>query len=153
LALSREERTQVGYFAQVRRQFDELAADYVAQALNQLGWQPRLGESLEVEAWATKHGVSPRYTRLLRRLLAICAEEKWFQLRGAESPVQNLPTSSPADTRRELFLKQFPEFEDDFRLVDHCGSSLARVLRGEEDPLQVLFGAGAELVERMYERS
>ena len=67
-----------------------------------------------------------------------------------------LTVPAPNDTtgRQERFVEQFPEFEADFRLVHRCGTHLPAVLRGQEDPLHVLFGGDAAgLVERMYERS
>ncbi len=154
LAVTREERYQLDQVAKARREFDELAADYIAIALRELGWQSMAGSAFEVDEIAARHGVVPKHRRLFGRLLAIGAEEGWLELREHTGRFFHLPSPDNFAARQGLFVSQFPEFEADFQLVHRCGSNLAKVLRGDEDPLQVLFGdEAAKLVERMYERS
>ncbi len=154
LALTREDRYQLDQFAQAQRHFDKLAADYVVKALRELGWQAKAGNPFVVEEIAVRHGVLPKHRRLFERLLAIAAEEGWLELQQGSARVINLPALHDFAERQALFVSQFPEFAVDFQLVHRCGSNLAKVLRGDEDPLHVLFGdEAAGLVERMYERS
>ncbi len=150
----RQQRFQLAQFTQARRKLDELAADYIAHAFAALGWQPRPGEMFDPEAVVAAYGVLPRYRRLFERLLAIGSEEGWFEVEHDAARVAKVPPLNDVGPRRTLFLKQFPEFEADVKLVHHCGTRLAGVLRGADDPLQVLFGDDAAgLVQRMYEQS
>ena len=64
LASAREDRFHLQQFAQVGRQFDELAGTYVAQAFARLGWQPKTGETFEVNALAAKCAVMPTVSRM-----------------------------------------------------------------------------------------
>jgi amino acid adenylation domain-containing protein len=150
----REQRRQLDHLAQARRQFDELAADYVAQAFTQLGWQPRVGDMFVVADIATACGVLPRQRRLFERLLAIGEEEGWFRMDSGHGQVISPPSCENIAGRDKQFLQKFTEFEADFRLVQRCGAHLAGVVRGHDDPLHVLFGGDAAgLLERLYERS
>ncbi len=84
---------------------------------------------------------------------AIAAEEGWVELESDRVRIVCVPTPV-ADSAPASFDERFSEFEADVRLLNHCGSQLAKVLRGDIDPLQVLFGAEADgLTERMYHDS
>jgi SAM-dependent methyltransferase len=151
---SREQRFHLDQFTQARKQFDELASDYVAQAFDALGWRPHPGQSFSVGQLCDQLGVLPKFHRLFGRFLNIAAEEGWLRMHAGVAEINEWPKASTDASKRQLFLDRFPEFEADFRLVHHCGKHLARVLRGQIEALDVLFGQDVPgLVERMYAQS
>ena len=149
-----EQRERLQRFAQAGQQFDRLAADLILRTFANFGWQPQPGEVFRIDDIAQRYGVLPRYRRLLGRLVAIGGEEGWFLVQPETCKVRGLPALDDPQARQADFLKTFPEFEADWRLAQRCGTHLAGVLRGSDDPLNVLFGDDAQgLAERMYERS
>jgi len=126
-------------------QLDGSCARYVVDALQQLGvdFAPdaRLTPSLLVE----RYGIDARYWRLLPRLLTLLAEVGILEELDAEtwsvrqSPA--MPSASAADGVEAKLLKR-------------CGAHLADVLRGTQDPLQLLFPEGdLTAAVELYEQS
>jgi acyl transferase domain-containing protein/SAM-dependent methyltransferase/NAD(P)-dependent dehydrogenase (short-subunit alcohol dehydrogenase family) len=80
--------------------------------------------------------VLPRYERLLPRLREIAA------------------VRADVDVDLERAVAAFPRLETELRMLDRCGRSLAGVLRGEIDPLQLIFPDGAsDDAEQIYRTS
>jgi acyl transferase domain-containing protein/cyclopropane fatty-acyl-phospholipid synthase-like methyltransferase len=109
-------------------ELERLAGGYVVDALDRLGWKAGADARAPIPEIAARLGVVPRYHRLLRRLFEIAGEE-------ARSPSPRRRASEPA--RRDSSASA------ELALVERCGSRLAEVLRGETDPLELLFPGGA----------
>lgn len=141
-------------YVTIREEFDHLASGYVINTLRQLGWSPRLDEEVCDDELAQRLNVLPTYQRLLRRLLQMAVEEGWL-VRTATGwrVVQSPILLDIADRHREL-LDRYPAFEADLKLAHRCATRMHRVMRGQEDPLEVLFGEeAASWTERLYRES
>ena len=96
---------------------------------------------------ADSMGVLPQHARLLRRLLAmleedgyVCGKADWTVIRTVEDSVPRATTCNPdaALTRASgAAAHGSPEIE----LLQRCARQLLAVLRGETDPLKLLFPA------------
>jgi acyl transferase domain-containing protein/acyl carrier protein len=126
-------------FDQLLPQMDVLIAGYVEEALEQLGADSTKRETLEGLA------VLPKHRHLLDHLLQMLS-----------------PDAVAADARVRVDLRKraaalrarYPEFEAELSLLDNCGRNLANVLRGETDPLQLLFPGGSFVaLEKVYQES
>lgn len=123
-------------FPEVRRlesfapELERLAAAFIRCGLVHLGWRPgpSHGVDEEAEALALHLGVVPRHRRLLARSVAIARDAS----DEGEDPERML------DSLRE----RFPEERGVLNLAGRAGRSFADVLRGREDPLNVLFPGG-----------
>ncbi len=113
---------------------DALASAYAIAALGQLGWQP--GESITAEELAVRLGITTAQRRLFKQLLA-----NLDQAQGVLDP----------QTYQAQLAVRYPAAAAELALLQRCGSQLAGVLRGEVDPLQLLFPAGSlGLTEALY---
>jgi acyl transferase domain-containing protein len=124
------------------------SVDYVRESLSRLGWTPAAGDRFSTAVIARRLGVVERHHRLFARMLAMLAEEGTLRRAGDEWEVAPPP---PAGPRRAAPADSGGAEQ---ALLMQCGSKLAGVLRGEEDPLHVLFpGGDTSLAARLYRDS
>ena len=138
----------------LRDEFDRLAARYATNALRDLGWRPRPGDPVEVNTLVDRLGIAPKQVRLFGRLLAILTEEGVLNRLGADWRVVRLPEAEETASASADLIARFPACEAELTLAGRCAEQLGAVLRGDRDPLGVLFpGGSTELVERIYRDS
>ncbi|MEO8057468.1 MAG: SDR family NAD(P)-dependent oxidoreductase [Burkholderiales bacterium] len=132
-------------------QLEALCVDYVVQAMNRLDWAPVIGEGVTAHALAERLGVAARHHRLFGRLLTILeeaghlrrSEPGWTVLRqlGAVQPSQ----------RWERLNAEFPGGGAELELTGRVAERFAEALRGEVEPMQLLFPDGSlDTTERLY---
>ena len=132
-------------------ELEVLAGAYALAGLSRLGWQPRLGERLVPGALADQLAVLPRHRRLFGRLLEMIAEDGLLQPLDGGYEVLDVPVPSDPEARRAELLVRFPAGRVELELAGRCGRALADVLRGECDPLGLLFpGDGLLGAEQLY---
>jgi acyl transferase domain-containing protein len=134
---------------------ESLCVDYILQAMHRLGWTPVQGEAVKEDQLAERLGLAKRHHRLFGRLLAILAEAGWLirdqqGWRVMRPFVGGQPDEEIARLMRECAAGAAPEIE----LVGRVASELAEALRGERDPLQLLFPGGSfATAEKIYRDS
>jgi acyl transferase domain-containing protein/acyl carrier protein/ribosomal protein S18 acetylase RimI-like enzyme len=126
-------------------ELESLAARYVVTALRDLGFDFSIGRQIEIGALRASLGVLPSHSRLFGRSLEILAEEGLLRPTAAGRwEVTGTPNLDPAP----------PTTQDpgpEYRLLARCGSQLAGVLRGDVEPLTLLFpGDGSLGAEAIY---
>ncbi|NEQ99914.1 MAG: LLM class flavin-dependent oxidoreductase [Cyanothece sp. SIO2G6] len=136
-------------------QLEALSADYTLQALQQLGIDFTLGQRFSTSAISDRYPIVPQHQRLLGRLLQILQERDILQSVGPEQwQVQTVPTVVDPQAAEQSLRHQYPDCVAELDLLSRCGQSLADVLQGNCDPLQLLFPDGSlGLVERLYQDS
>ena len=130
---------------------EELCADYVVRAFDRLGWRPAAGETTTAAALGDHLGVSPNHRRLLERLLAILAEEGYL-VRSARgwTVARPLRPARPEDGLAAL-AGEYPDGAAELEMTGRVAGELAEALRGERDPMQLLFPGGSlATAERLY---
>ncbi len=131
-------------------ELDDISAAYVAQALGQLGFDSRPGRRFAVDAEARALGVAAPQRKLFARMLQMLAEDGVLVADGKgpdatwECP-RALPTPPAGQlaARQEALAARFAPVDGELSTLRLCGPQLARVLRGEQDPLQLLFPGGS----------
>jgi SAM-dependent methyltransferase len=122
---------------------DRLSIAYIVRALDELGWEADLGDRIGLDALAERLSLA-RHRSLVRRFLLILekagylggtATDRW-EVRRA------LPREDPAALWRET-LWQHGGAIAELTLIGASGSRLPAILRGEADPLEVLFPDGS----------
>jgi len=127
------------YYEVVEPQLDALSAAYIIQALHQLGWQPQLHASVGVNSLAEELGVVEQHRRLLGRMMEILHED------GVLSKLDDQYTISQIAQLQETqkiwleLVAQNASYIAELKLLEQCGSHLASVLRGDIDPLGLIF--------------
>ena len=120
---------------------------HALSALESLGWERRADTDVDPEELRERLEVLPEHAHLLRRMLEILARSGVLQAKdegfvvtvGADEP---LPDRMPRDA--EAFLNEvterFGHAANEIGLFRRCAGALSEVLRGNEDPLSLLFG-------------
>ena len=117
------------------------ALAYIAAALRELGWAPASSAADPVSVLGGRLGVATHYHRLLALLV------KEADANGI------VATDDPRSLWKRLW-DDFPECQAELALIRRSGENLAAVLRGEIDPLDVIFPEGSlATVEHFYQNS
>ena len=125
------------------RELDRLSVEHVAVALRQLGFDATPGRVFSLAAEAATLRIAPRHARLFARLMEMLAEERVLRIRGdGLEIIGTLPSSDPG-SRYAALAQRFGEVDGELSTLRRCGPELARVLTGEQDPLQLLFPGGS----------
>jgi acyl transferase domain-containing protein/acyl carrier protein len=127
-------------------QLDRLSASYVALALRQLGFADVPGRELAADTEARALGIVAAQRRLFARLLQMLAEDGALAKQGGGYVVRHRledVTAVQLGARHDTLVKQHAPVDGELSMLRRCGDQLARVLRGEQDPLQLLFPAGS----------
>jgi SAM-dependent methyltransferase len=94
--------------------------------------------------WPPTWALCPGINGLFERLLAILQEEGVLQQVGSVWQVrQELAASHTSCHRRRELQQRYPQNDAELALLRPCGSHLAAVLRGTQDPLHLLFPDGS----------
>ncbi|MBP5976712.1 SDR family NAD(P)-dependent oxidoreductase [Brasilonema sp. CT11] len=142
------------YYEQVKPQIDALCAAYVLRAFEQLGWEPKLYQRVSTETLAQQLGVVSVHRRLLGRLLEILAEEGVLRWVDDQWEVCCIPSIEEPIEIWKAVLDQFSAYQAELMLLGRCGQKLAPVLRGEVEPLELIFSEGSlSTSEHFYQDS
>lgn len=137
--------------AGLHTQMERRGAELARQALRSLGIEAGLHVSA---ADAATWGVLSRHQRLWQRLLQMAAAAGWLE------PDAGQPANSDAPAWRVAASALQPPAEPptvartEFALMERCGAQLGAVLRGECDPLALLFPAdGRDSAAEVYSQT
>ena len=142
-----DEGVEVGDEIDLQGDMERASWCHALAALEALGWERRAGAVVNPQALCERLEVLPEHAHLVRRMLEILArsgvlratDEGFVVTVGADEP---LPDEMPRDS--EAFLaevtQRFPHAANEVGLFRRCAGALSAVLRGNEDPLALLFG-------------
>jgi NADPH:quinone reductase-like Zn-dependent oxidoreductase/SAM-dependent methyltransferase len=147
-------RDDLERYQALNAELDALSSGYVAYALDQLGWQPQPGERVDANGLACRLGVAERHHRLFGRLLEMLAEDGYLHPVEIGYTVKCLwphTMLTELEASHAALLSASPAFSAELTLLGRCGAHLADALRGNVDPLQLLFPAGdTSVAEHLY---
>ncbi len=134
---------------------DDLSAAYVHAAFRDLGFDATPGRALSTEAEAAALAVVPRHAALFRRLLQILADDGILESVGPERCRVRAPLARNDLAARMAALRaQAGGNDGEISMLARAGPELARVLRGAQDPLQLLFPGGSFVeAQKLYVES
>ncbi|MDE0628612.1 MAG: SDR family NAD(P)-dependent oxidoreductase, partial [Bryobacterales bacterium] len=124
--------------AALGRELECEARRQLLRGFRELGWEPRPGDRFETDELRHRLRVTEDHGRLFGRLLSVLEEMGllgrepaggWRVAAAPEMPTE--PEAGPADSQADSI---------ELSLLRRCGESLADVLRGRADALDVLFG-------------
>ena len=139
-------------FASLFPNLEALSTQYVYRALTQLGWTIQEHERFTTESKVNELHVLARYTQLMGRMLEMLEEDGILMRANGQWKVQRLP--KPSELSPSKLLEQYPDCSIELEMTARCGENLAAVMKGECDPLDLLFPNGSiEDIERLYRDS
>ncbi|MBB5035203.1 type I polyketide synthase [Prosthecobacter vanneervenii] len=115
--------------------FLQLCRSSILSVLKHLGFRPKVGEVLTLDALVKRLKVQPAHEKRLHRLLTLLEPEGWLQPDTAASApawkVMAKPaTVNPTKIWQEMVF-HFPGFHPELILLDRCTSGLPDLLRGK----------------------
>ena len=142
------------------KDMEQLSRAYALAALEKLGWQRKAGETVTREDLQSRLGVVNDHGRLLGRLLDVLSatgllapsEDGLSVTAGARDPLPDPSLVDPESFADRLAIKH-PHGINELGLLRRCGSSLAEVLQGKEDPLGLLFSDEGPSAADLYLRA
>ena len=143
---------------------NELLADlewwsrsYALRTLEKLGWQRKPGEVVKHDELRERLEVSPEHGRLFLRMLEMLAQAGVLEQRddgfvvlvGENEP---LPADLPENPEKydAKMVEKYPHGLTETGLFRRSGAALADVLRGQQDPLTLLFSSGEPTAADLY---
>ncbi len=137
-------------------QLEGLSLAYIQRALAELNEGETDVRPRPLSSIRRRLGITANHERLTGRLLAILAEADLTYFAGGTWRCEPLPKVSLDDCRaaQNAMVQRFPELHTETALLARCGESLAEVLRGRRDPLDLIFpDADLTTAIELYERS
>nr|AXN93586.1 PuwB [Cylindrospermum alatosporum CCALA 994] len=123
-------------------QLEKLSLTYVIRAFADMKWKFQLGQRFSTADISTQLGVINQHQRLLGRLLEILDEGGYLRQINSQWEVIKVPQESNPEAQLNNLFQQYPTAAAELTLLGRCGCKLADVLRGNSDPLQLLFPEG-----------
>ncbi|TSC24500.1 type I polyketide synthase [Corallococcus sp. Z5C101001] len=140
--------------APLAQRMEALCATFSLQALLQLGWKGEPERPFTRDELATTLGIVPRHYRLLGALLSLLTEEGLLARQGEGWVARVPPVSTDAAVETAALLRDFPQASTELEVLSRCGNNLAGVLRGDVQPLQLLFPeADTSTLTRLYQEA
>ncbi|MEO8900004.1 MAG: SDR family NAD(P)-dependent oxidoreductase [Polyangiaceae bacterium] len=133
---------------------DRLTAQYILKALQTLGANLQPGELVQTEALAERLGVIARHRRLFARMLQILAEDGFLVAEPQGFRVARALVAGDPDAEAQRLHEQHSDGAAELTITSRCARELGPVLRGQTDPLPLLFPEGSLAdMERLYRMS
>ena len=123
-------------------QLDRLGVAFVVDALRALGWSFHRSRAFSHDDLCSELGVVDQQQPLAARMLELLEEDGVLTRSGREFRVSRIPVASDLDSRIARIGRDYPEIKVELELVVRCAGRLDQVLRGDCDPLHLLFPQG-----------
>ncbi len=136
------------YYEVVAPEFNRLCSSYILRALKNCG-----GGLLSLEGCAERLGVVPEHRRLLNRLLDILAEDGLALKKSDGWMIADAGDGEDADAIWRSLIGNFASYHAELTLLGRCGPRLLEVMRGETDPLSLIFPHSFAAAEHLYHTS
>src|SRR4030095_12772326 len=139
---------------EVLNRLESLSAGYVVNAFHRLGWAFPPMRRFSTESITKQVSIDGRPRVLFGRLREILAEDGVLRKLDADWEVAFMPEDQDPQTQLRILLDRYPIAEAELTLLGRCGSKLGQALRGECDPLTLLFPEGDSITAaRLYQDS
>ncbi|MEI2580370.1 SDR family NAD(P)-dependent oxidoreductase [Scytonema sp. PRP1] len=129
-------------YGELLRGLEALSIEYVLSALSTMGWEFQLGQHFSTAFIAQQLGVVSQHWRLLERLLMMLVEVGVVQSIDSMWEVVRVPHKPNPEKQLSQLALEYPDAVAELTLLQRCASNLAQVLRGECNPLELLFPQG-----------
>ncbi len=139
-------------FKKIEADLGALCSGYVYHALCDLGWEPAVRQRYHHCGADAATGCGTALWTFAGSFAANARKDGVLQKSGEEWEVVQLPPQMDLRGTWKSIIMGFPAFYSEMSLLGGCGERLAEVLRGEVNPLQLLFPDGPfTTAEHLYQ--
>jgi acyl transferase domain-containing protein/acyl-CoA synthetase (AMP-forming)/AMP-acid ligase II/acyl carrier protein/NAD(P)-dependent dehydrogenase (short-subunit alcohol dehydrogenase family) len=142
-------------YQEALRELEALTPDYIVHAFQEMGWDFVPGETFSPDEFIRHCRVAQAHHRFLSRLFEILEEEAIIARWGEQAwkVLRSLTPASPKEKIDEV-QSRYSDIETEAALLHRFASRLGGILKGEIDPLHLLFQEDhLNGVSNLYERS
>ena len=139
---------------------ERLANSCALEILNELGWERSANSVVDVEKLRRQLNVNEEHKRLFRRLLEMLArtgvlteENDGFVVKIASNDLLPNELTDDIASFSNQMLESHPHGSIETGFLRRCANSLADAIRGQADPLTILFGSGAPVPSDIYRKA
>ena len=136
---------------------EQWSRSYALATLEKLGWRRSRGTAVDVEELRRKLNVAPEHKRLFRRMFEMLAQAGVLTEKDGEflvriGPDDQLPEKLPRDPAgfADTMAQRYEHGQIEVGLFRRSGAALGDVLRGDADPLTLLFSSGEPTAADLY---
>src|SRR6185437_14907829 len=127
---------------------------YILRALQDAGLSPLPTAAFSLEELSQRLKISPARFRVLARMLAILSEDGILERTADRFRFVDFAAVADADLALKKLSREYPEMLTEMNILQQCGRKLLPVLRGDYDPMQLVFADGSiGEAEKIYEQS
>ncbi len=129
-------------------------ATYILRALQDAGLSPLPTAAFSLDELSQRLKIIPTRRRVLGRMLAILAEDRILERTADRFRIVDFCPRPEAELALDKLSAEYPEMLTEINILKRCGKKLSAVLRGEYDPMQLVFADGSiGEAEKIYEQS
>jgi len=151
VALLKPELSGLERMKEVEPDLNRLVSSYIMNAFREFGWDPKLQQHVSPEGIVEELRVAPQYKRAVRHFLDLLASDGVFRKDGSDWVVSEIPEHVDTNEVWKSILYRHPAIQTELSLLRSCGERLPDILKGNTDPLQIIFPEGSVLaVEQLY---
>ncbi|OYE03398.1 hybrid non-ribosomal peptide synthetase/type I polyketide synthase [Nostoc sp. 'Peltigera membranacea cyanobiont' 232] len=146
--------SELNNYLWVISQLQPIAVAYILKALGALGKRLNKGETWTTEDLFRTLPIAPKYHILVTRYLKTLEQAGIIQNQGNLWTAKNLPTPFSLPEAIENLQETCSAAKPELEMLQRCGENLAEVLKGNIDPLELIFPAGSVIhAESIYGNS
>ncbi|MCW5313963.1 amino acid adenylation domain-containing protein [Nostoc sp. KVJ3] len=135
-------------------QLQPITIAYIIKALAALGKRLNKAETWTTENLLQTLPIASKYHILINRYLKTLEKDGIIQNQGNTWIVKNLPTPFSLSEAIENLQTTCPAAKPELEMLQRCGENLAEVLKGNINPLELIFPAGSVIhAESIYGNS
>jgi acyl transferase domain-containing protein/ubiquinone/menaquinone biosynthesis C-methylase UbiE/acyl carrier protein len=127
-----------GFYEDLFRTFDAYISDSIQYELSILGWNPQVGDRIDLSDLEHNLEINPTFSALFNRCIEILAEDGILSHSAGKITV-NRTLSDKKPVIGAQLLGDFPQAVPETALLSRCVENLGNVLTGKTDPIQLLF--------------
>lgn len=118
---------------------ERLGLIYIAKALADLKFSQRATGAKNLNDILDRLNIADSQRKLVTRCLKYLIEKEYIENDGESWHLTNLPSFDNLEEHYQSLLEIYPTFRVNLDLYNNCGSNLAKVWTGTEDPLNLMF--------------
>ncbi len=140
-------------FREILLLLDAVCVAYVLATLKSMGLDPKPGLQFTAETLIDRLGIQPRHKRLIQRMIGMLLDDGVIESENEHLVFRRAPQVGGMALQLRELGDRYPGYRPVTAVLERCGENLPLLLRGELEPLQILFGGTSSTAVDIYEQA